>query len=631
MSNDLILFVPEDKTGTKQENLIVDEEHVLDPLARVIKPHLLAYYSDSIVVKHIDSNSVETTLNKNIDYTCTDILEKISSKIGKEICCTILFKNNSYNKVKITYQAYGGLGNPNLRGIAIAMMQSLQKNPISWNSIIDKPIGFNPTPNHLHDWLDLYGLEYLQQAILRIDSALINKPTFSSLDLGNKIQNLFIQYPINGVSFVIDDTHIKNQLNIHRTTKAHIDLVNVENLRTTHSYSLIDLNDLENSTYYKEYLLSTEYKYITNYPIKYFTQERSQANTDLFFNISGSSKSIFQLEINNLDTRAGNINTFVTNNQSSITQFNSEINTLFSSYNSLNDFIKQYKYFNWNKEVADVLKIILEHKYQSTTNYQDIINVPAKLELPYLWLDFSDTSTMSVVSNTIASITDKSVYARQYVQNTASSRPALITKTNVGTNEINRNTVANLSLGKKLIQSVGETVNLNSDFTIIILTREKTSESIILSNTNVADYRLADDKLSTHVNSSNSIKLSTEKYKITSQPSTSYNFKTNLNVLTVTDKDNTKNYHLSNNKSFNNVYPLGLFENIKNNTDINYVTFNVIGDINDSVNHDYELCEIIIYKRVFSKVEIDVLCKYLSRKHSGAIDFSMDYSFLSNL
>ncbi len=671
MSNELILFLPEDITGTNPDNKIDDEEHILDASFRVIKLHFISYFSESISIKTTDLLDLEYTLEKNVDYFCTDINTEITQKIGKEICNTILFKDNTLNKVKVTYQALGGMTNPNYKGIAITTMTNLQKNPVNWNSILNKPIGFNPKNNHLHDWKDIYGLEYIVQQLNRIEKSIYKQPDILSINLTGQLKQLFDNYTV--VDVQANFRHIMSEDNPHRTNKLQVGLGKVINYNVFHEPYVyaIGENDTDSSKY-KEFrfgfnINNSSIKYITNYSLLQYSQE---IITDIKKTIytgkdSNVKQSILDLKENvNVITQINNtLNTRITgqltgqyikingikNLDGIIPSTNNEINLLeykgfldnrvylkINNGRNLQQLISRIdKYYldEWNLELSRTLNTILEYKYRTSSSYSNIFNVITNLESPDLWLDFSDSSKLTITNNKIVSITDKSTNQRVFSQTDETLRPSLITRTNIGANELNRNTVANITTGKKLIQSSGDPITLNNDFTIIVLTRDKTNPSIILSVDNEDEIDKTNDKLIINVDSFKTLKLDTQKYIANSKLTTNINAtnKSNINIIRLKQIDKQYYYYDGNIKNSNYNASFDLFNNrrvkdvsnlISINKQVDYITFNVIGDSKDSTQ-DFELSEVIIYKRLLSLEEIKLINTYLSRKHSGSTNFTL--------
>jgi hypothetical protein len=158
-----------DRTGQSQDNLIIEEIHQVQSLLpiKLILPKYGAFYSDSLRVYSIDENTQEATLlEKEQHYIATEMLHKVTKLVGGSVCTVILlFPSVASSTLSISYQALGGHDQVNreLLGAAIAAIDDNNSN-ISWNEIINKPKGYPPAP-HLQDALDIYGLEYVTDAL----------------------------------------------------------------------------------------------------------------------------------------------------------------------------------------------------------------------------------------------------------------------------------------------------------------------------------------------------------------------------------------------------------------------------------------------------------------------------------
>jgi hypothetical protein len=168
-------YLPLDKTGISSANLIVDESHTTTPSigTRLIIPKYGAFYSESLRVYSVDPNTqVKTILFDQTHYLATEMLRKVTMHVGKSICTVILILPSvSGNLFHIDYQALGGKDQVNSELLNSAV-QSVRTNQaqVNWSDIQNKPIAFSPAP-HLHDALDLYGLEYITDSLNEIKYA----------------------------------------------------------------------------------------------------------------------------------------------------------------------------------------------------------------------------------------------------------------------------------------------------------------------------------------------------------------------------------------------------------------------------------------------------------------------------
>ena len=172
-------FLPLDLSGIKPENKIINEIHQTTVgNFRIIFPKFGAYFASTLVVKSVNtSTGAKTTLTKGQHYYPTEMLHKTTFQLGKEIQCAILITDNVLpNTFEIEYQALGGSDSPN-RDILLDEVDRVvnRKDLTDWNSII-KPKEF-PAAHHLQDAADLYGMEYIVNALERVKEAVLISDT----------------------------------------------------------------------------------------------------------------------------------------------------------------------------------------------------------------------------------------------------------------------------------------------------------------------------------------------------------------------------------------------------------------------------------------------------------------------
>lgn len=175
MPNANTLYLELDKTGVSANNLVTHEEHTLPNTSiRLITPKFGAYYSDTVQVYYKNASDQFVPLVKNADYIPTEILHKTTAMMGAEVCTVILVtESNIHTTLYVSYQALGGHDQIN-RDNLFALLDRIQ-NPsetIDYYEIQNRPKAFQPGP-HLQDALDIYGLEYIRDAINKLDTAIV--------------------------------------------------------------------------------------------------------------------------------------------------------------------------------------------------------------------------------------------------------------------------------------------------------------------------------------------------------------------------------------------------------------------------------------------------------------------------
>lgn len=169
-------YLPLDKTGLNSSNLVTDEPHTTNPLTgtRLIIPKYAAFFSESLKVYSVDPDTqVKTLLTNQTHYLATEMLHKVTMFVGKSICTVILILPDAPGSLfHIDYQALGGKDQVN-RDLLYGAIESvnISQGQVSWNDIANKPKAYPPGP-HLHDALDLYGLEYVTDTLDQVKYAI---------------------------------------------------------------------------------------------------------------------------------------------------------------------------------------------------------------------------------------------------------------------------------------------------------------------------------------------------------------------------------------------------------------------------------------------------------------------------
>lgn len=618
MPNNFLLA--EDKTGININNLISNEEHILDSNNYLLIPNYLTYFTSSIVVKAVDSLNNEITLQKEVDFLTLDFNAKLSSKIGEELCSTILLiDKKNCNKFKINYQAYGGFTNPNYTELINSIKNLTNTVMVDWKDILNKPATFPVKNPHTHIWKDVYGMEYLVDTINRLIDSIENSPSLTDLNLPTKIANYFNSIPVIDKP-ILNNTHATSIDNFHKLNKTQIGLSNIENYKVLNDYvTLQNASQASEATLNKEFKNRKQLRYLTNNVAYNYIQEILNLQIQELNNTINNYNNRLLTVSNSL---TANQNTFNTN-QTVINNTTNNLSDANSNKNTIKNNFKQYRLFSWNYEIAKISKQMLEKEYLISSNYNDIFNVLEYIDLPYLWLDFSDSSKITLdVNNKIISILDKSYYGRIFNQSNALYRPSITNNTFVGSNEINRNTSALFNQNSFLQQQISNNqINLNRNFSIVLLTKTTNTINCILSSTQNNNYLYSNKN-------TKSFSLETSKYFIDTVNNSSNDNKTMLSFINVCD-DGIGVTFSNSNIANNNIFLSNINSNNKFN--INDILFDCIGDKNRLINHNLNLCELMIFDRLISKEEIITINSYLSRKWSGSTDFSIDLTNLNSL
>jgi len=182
------IYFPLDRSGKAPSNKVANEPHVLvNRPVRIAVPDYGAFFVASLIVKDADTGKTLTSQQ----YRAGEMLAEETKKYGRRICTIVLITDPAVsNNITITYQAMGRWDSYSKKKLIEALTQlgSGEEN-VRWEDIIDKPERFNPAP-HLHHVSEVYGTEYLEDAIHRMQSASSVGEDAARLQVTGVIQNL---------------------------------------------------------------------------------------------------------------------------------------------------------------------------------------------------------------------------------------------------------------------------------------------------------------------------------------------------------------------------------------------------------------------------------------------------------
>lgn len=257
MAKKLIKY-PLDITGKAKENFVSGEPHVVPrDKSRAFAPLYGPFYTNSLVVR-LPGNT--QPLEAMVDYRPIDLDQKATLDTGLSVSAGILILNRGIGSdLVIDYQVVGGPFSLSADAIQ-NNLDALDKDSrgVKWGDIYGKPVRFPPAP-HLHDAEDLYGMEYLYEALEELRKAVLQGDIASHDqiydyidrlkdllyvdmdklherlddvvkqigDINTRIDNL-----LNGRIAEIErklDDHIRDKNNPHGVDKSQVGLSNVAN------------------------------------------------------------------------------------------------------------------------------------------------------------------------------------------------------------------------------------------------------------------------------------------------------------------------------------------------------------------------------------------------------------------
>lgn len=229
LTRGLILKYPLDPTGINPNNKIVGEEHDLGAgINRAIVPNYSAFYSESMVVYVEDR--VEPLI-PNQHFIAAQLHADATAALDREVCMAVVIIDQSImGKVRLEYQTVGGDFSVSVDALRQAIEdEDLDDRTVSWGDLIARPSAFPPAP-HLHDIGDLYGFEYVVEALEALRTAILigDEATHEEIRQWVRYEDSLLRDRIAETNVNLN-THIQDQTNPHAVTKAQVGLGNVLN------------------------------------------------------------------------------------------------------------------------------------------------------------------------------------------------------------------------------------------------------------------------------------------------------------------------------------------------------------------------------------------------------------------
>ena len=163
---------PLDLTGASRDNLVLNELHTLKPTrVRAVALQNGAFYTASVVIRDVATARV---LVAGQDYEFDNLYQMASEHAKAEVAAIIVITNTEVsNTISVDYQCIGGLYGYSTTAI-MQQIEDLQldNRKVEWGNIYNKPAVYPPA-KHLHDIGDVYGFEYLVQAIQQLRHAIM--------------------------------------------------------------------------------------------------------------------------------------------------------------------------------------------------------------------------------------------------------------------------------------------------------------------------------------------------------------------------------------------------------------------------------------------------------------------------
>ncbi|QXO10880.1 hypothetical protein pEaSNUABM54_00054 [Erwinia phage pEa_SNUABM_54] len=267
-----IVKYPLDRTGTSKDNLVLAEPHLVPrDKSRVFATNYGPFFTASMVVRQRGGSK---PLTVNVDYKVIQLYQEATLTLGISVSTAVIIINTALGSdFEIDYQVVGGPFSLSSDAIGDTIENlELDTRKVAWADILGKPVRFPPAP-HLHDADDLYGMEYVYDALENLRTAILQGDVASHEQIYSYIDRVksMIYVDIDKANARIDASnadiaklrkdltdlingqianmqkqitdHLADKNNPHGVTKAQVGLSNVQNYAMSTNGQAVDENN----------------------------------------------------------------------------------------------------------------------------------------------------------------------------------------------------------------------------------------------------------------------------------------------------------------------------------------------------------------------------------------------------
>lgn len=207
-----------DATGISIDNFVAAEQRTIptNRRHRIVDPLNGPFYTESMRIR--DNVSGEY-LVMDKDWKPADYHVWAMQYTGKEIASTAVITNPKVSRdITLSYQVVGGHFSTNASVIKeqIEALQ-LDKRPVHFNNIVNKPLVY-PPGKHMHAIGDVYGFEFITNALERIRDAILMGDWQQWAAIYKYIDDEIAKINQGNVDLSELHNHIKNFNNPHNVT-----------------------------------------------------------------------------------------------------------------------------------------------------------------------------------------------------------------------------------------------------------------------------------------------------------------------------------------------------------------------------------------------------------------------------
>lgn len=227
--NGIILLYPLDPTGISPNNLVVGEPHTLGPgQNRAFVSNYGPFFTGSMVVTETNTGRV---LTKGTHYVAAQLYQEATMKMNKEVCGVVVITDPTVsNELLFTYQVVGGVFSSSAKALEQMINNlDLDDRVVEWGDIVGTPSEYPPAP-HLHDLGDLYGFEYVVEALEALRVSILIGDGAAHEELRQWVALELATYT-EAIALIRQSllAHESNFLNPHQVTKTQVGLSAVQN------------------------------------------------------------------------------------------------------------------------------------------------------------------------------------------------------------------------------------------------------------------------------------------------------------------------------------------------------------------------------------------------------------------
>lgn len=452
------LLLELDETASNPQNLIELEEHetTLEP-ERLIRLRFGAFFRKDFALVAVGSEDQDLPLTYGTHYRFVEFYPRTTQACGNEVWGAVLVTDNTLpNKIRATYRAYGGP----TQGDFLAFAQAVKDTPkagsiVAYRDILMRPRGM-PPKHHLHDALDLFGLEYVRDSVRELAQAIHDTPNTQRAKVlqYHALQRFNSQIDVGDFEATLR-AHIRDHTNPHEHGPAVIELDQVENRAFHETYD-------ENGRPVEGYASPSKTRYVFSHAISRDWRKhialKGNVHNDTAESIGlsnlinapvhtgygdqGAEGGSYELTYNNpqrqvyvgpysitsfvrehtaryrANTANSTVGEFITGTETSMQQiaqlmiqFNlgylsltpklqdisSSRATVDARLGQFNPEYDEYARLNWNAAYAAFLQELVLHRADTRWNTQDTeIEIPSLMPGLTAWLDFSDARQVVV-------------------------------------------------------------------------------------------------------------------------------------------------------------------------------------------------------------------------------------------